>query len=172
MAALVATNISPNAANYYIGRGVASWTPLGGTKRDLGNAPVFQLKPAIKNLDHFSSRQGTKLKDRSVAIEANMTLIMKLDEWTEDNLVLALMGDVAGGNINIMSQSEVTGQIDFQGTNLVGAKCTIVLPLCNLTPTGTIDFISADKFGELEITADVLQADPAVVSFGTLTWTP
>ena len=99
-----------------------------------------------------------------------MTLIMHLDEWTEDNLTLALMGDQNGASINIMSQSEVTGQIDFVGTNLVGAKCTIVLPLCNLTPTGTIDFISKDVFSELEITADVLQPDPAIDSFGTLTW--
>jgi hypothetical protein len=169
MAILTPTNTSPNPANYYIGRGIVTWTRDGGSARDLGNCPSMQLKPAVKNLDHFSSRKGLHLKDRSVITEANMTLVMQLDEWTGDNLAMALMALEGGGTIQIMSLAEVTGGINFVGTNEVGAPVTMILPSVSFTPTGTLDFISADKYGIIEVTGDVL-ADPLTGSFGTLDW--
>jgi hypothetical protein len=172
MATLTPTNISPNAGNYYIGRGAVYWTPSGGSERHMGNAPSLQIKPAIKNLDHFSSLKGLKIKDRSVPIEANMTAILKLDEFTHDNLALAFMGDEAADPVQIMSEGEINGQIRFVGSNDIGAQVIVILPNVNVTPTGTIDLISADKYGEIELTFDVLQ-DPAVTtgsSFGTMQW--
>jgi len=92
----IPTNASPNPANYYIGRGILFWTRDGSGERLLGNCTSCQLKPAVKQLDHFSSQRGLKLKDRSVVIEANMNVIIKLDEFTADNLALALMGEEGG----------------------------------------------------------------------------
>ena len=165
--------ISPNPDNYFIGRGILWWKNTGAgstTWRDLGNAPVVQFKPAIKNLDHFSSRQGIKNKDKSVPIEANATVVMQLEEWTRDNLALAMMGPEGVSPFDILIESTVTGGIFLLGTNSIGARMAMNLPIVNLTPTGTFDFIgTSDKFGTLEITGDVL-ADPVTGSFGTLDW--
>src|SRR6266550_3594047 len=144
------TNTSPNPLNYFVGRGQVFWKndSVGGSGawRDLGNAPSVQFKAAIKNLDHFSSRIGLKLKDRSIAIDANATLIVKLDEWTGDNLALAIMG-LEGTSFDILSESSITGGFFFLGTNDIGAKFSALFPIVNLTPTGTLDFIgSSDKY--------------------------
>lgn len=186
---MAVSNISPNADNYYIGRGIVWWkranadgTP-GGSWRDLGNAPACDFKAAIKNLDHFSSRYGLKVKDASVVIEANATLIVKLDEWTQSNLALAMLGDEAINPFMIMATPGLRGEIFFLGTGNIGAKVAAHFPAIQFNPTGTLSFISADKYGEIELTGDIL-LDPASVpsnlggtgalgatpNFGTLDW--
>jgi hypothetical protein len=181
-----ATVLSPNTGNYYIGRGVVWWknTTQGLTTwRDLGNAPACDFKAAIKRLDHFSSRLGLKTKDDSVVIEANATLTIKLDEWTRDNLALAMMGLEGANPFNVFEQTDIQGEIFFLGTNNIGAKVAAHFPVVQITSAGTLSFISADKYGELELTGDLL-LDPATVpialggtgtgtgngSFGTVDW--
>src|SRR6266404_3654774 len=123
-----ATNTSPNVDNYFIGRGIAFWRrkdPVTGTLgawRDLGNSPSFQFKSTIKNLDHFSSRKGLKTKDKSIPIDANATLVVHLEEWTNDNLALAMMGDEGTNPVQILSVSLLEGSFFILGTNDVGAK--------------------------------------------------
>jgi hypothetical protein len=158
---------SPNVNNYYIGRGSVFWTPVNGSERDMGNAPSFQFKPAIKNLDHFSSRKGIKLKDLSIVIEANATVIVELEEWTPDNIALALMGD----GTEIFNQAAIFGSLRFVGANDIGPTVTLVLPHVSFAPSGTLDVIaSKDAFGVIQLTGDVL-ADPTTGSFGTMSWT-
>jgi hypothetical protein len=184
-ASTTVTNLSPNTANYFQGRGIVWWknktpqtvnsiggiNPAGsGVWRDLGNAPIVQFKPTIKNLDHYSSRTGSRNKDLSVPIEISASFIFHLEEWTQDNLALAMLGSEGQNPINILSLGVVTGSVFLLGTNLIGAPCALFLPIVNLTPTATFDLISdASKFGVLEIAADVL-FDPAAGGFGTLEW--
>src|SRR6266853_2445021 len=110
-----ATNLSPNADNYFLGRGSVYWRrkdPITGTLgawRHLGNCPTLQFKATIKNLDHFSSLKGLKLKDKSVPIDANATLVVHLEEWTNDNLALAMMGDEGINPLRVLSVSELEG---------------------------------------------------------------
>ena len=60
---------SPNTINYFIGKGIITFTPTGGALRDLGNAPEIELTPNVEELEHFSSRSGVRNMDRKVVIE-------------------------------------------------------------------------------------------------------
>lgn len=84
---------TPNVDNYYVGKGIVSWQGTGDNAyRDLGNVSKFELTPDVKTLDHFSSRLGTRTKDKTVVLEKSMKVGLTMDEWTLDNLKLILMG--------------------------------------------------------------------------------
>ena len=85
--------VSPLVDMYYIGKGVVSIQLEGDTDfRDVGNVPVFEFAPDITTLPHFSSRYGVRSKDLEVITEKNAQLNITLDEFTYDNLMLALLG--------------------------------------------------------------------------------
>jgi hypothetical protein len=167
---MAVTATSPNPDNYYIGRGIVWWKAGGvGAWRDLGNAPSVQFKANIKKLDHFSSRLGLKTKDKAVVIEANATVTLLLEEWTPDNLALAMMGVEGTNPFDVLGQTDITGSFFFLGTNQIGAKLASYLPIVSFTPGKTLDFISADKYGDIELIGDVL-SDPVTGKFGTTEW--
>jgi hypothetical protein len=155
-------------SNYYIGTGVVTWTPLGSnTPVDLGNCPKFEFDPKNQAIAHYSSRLGRKFKDdhRIVAMEPSITLT--LDEWTQENLALALVGSQNGNQVNLMDLADIRGQLVFTGANSVGPKKKITLPLVVLIPAGKMELINAGQYGEIEITGEVL-GDPTTGSFGNI----
>lgn len=84
---------SPNVDNYFVGKGIVYWKGDGETEyRDLGNVPEFEVALTTDKLDHFSSREGTRKKDRTIVREQSGTVRMVLEELTAKNLELALMG--------------------------------------------------------------------------------
>lgn len=169
---------SPNTLNYFIGKGICYFTPDGGVERDLGNAPEVELTPAVDKLDHFSSRTGTRTKDRSIIIEKSVTLRLVLEEVTAENLALLLMDQDLVTNtdgtkrLRILKDTEITGSFRFDGTNDIGNKADIDLPSVSFGPSGSFNPIS-DEWGQIEITAEVLVTEytDGTSDFGTITIT-
>lgn len=160
--------MAASITNYYIGTGVVTWTPLGSnTPVDLGNCPKFEFDPKVQTLAHYSSRLGRKMKDDSRIIVMEPEITLTLDEWTQENLAMMLIGSQNGNTVNIMDQFDVRGQLAFTGANGVGPKKQIILPLVMLTPTGKLEFINAGAYGEIEIMGQVL-GNPTSGSFGTI----
>lgn len=162
---------APSINNYYIGKGALFWTPVGGEERDLGEVPEFEFTPSVEKLPHYSNRQGVRVKDREVVTEKSATVRLVMEEWTIENLAMALAGsapvtDETTGrtSFDILAASEVRGALRFEGTNDVGPQITINLPLVAFTPSGSISPIT-DEWGGLEVSGDVLAVDG---SFGTL----
>lgn len=166
---------SPNTLNYFIGKGITTFTPTGGSPRDLGNAPEVELTPNVEELEHFSSRSGVRNMDRKVVIEKGLTLRIVLDEITAENLAMLLLGNVETNSdgsktFQIYERTEVTGAIGFVGTNDVGNKVTITLPQVSFGPSGSFNPIS-DEWGQIELTGEVLANEYTDGSsdFGTIT---
>lgn len=87
------TLVSPLVDMYYVGKGIVSIWPTGETAyRDVGNVPTFAFTPNVTTLIHYSSRHGVRVKDLEVIHEKAATLEMVMDEFTYDNLKLALLG--------------------------------------------------------------------------------
>lgn len=165
---------SPSKLNYFVGKGTCTFQIDGETTaRDIGNAPEVELTPNVERLDHFSSRTGTRSKDRSVIVEKSGTLRVVLDEITPENLALHLAGtvttDTAGTKtLEIMDNTETTGQFVLTGTNDVGQKMTMTLPNVSFTADGGFSFIS-DEWGRIEIVGEVLVDSSS--SFGNIVFT-
>lgn len=163
-----------NINDYTIGKGVVSFKKDGDADyRDLGNVPEFEFTPEIENLEHFSSRQGVRTKDRTVVLSKSGSLRIVLEEWNVDNLALAFLGtyeaNTAGQDvIQIFSESEIKGSVKFEGTNDVGVKYTYVFNSVTFIPGSAIGLIS-DEWGTLELTGNVQSVEGS--GFGTITKT-
>lgn len=163
---------SPDIRNYTIGKGVCHvLTAEDSDWRDVGNVPVFEFTPNLTTLDHYSSRSGVKKKDRKVVTEKSGTLKLVMEEWTLQNLRIALLGamgvDSTGkGTIDIFSGNAVSAQVKFTGTNEVGTQFEWLFPAVDFIPSAALSPIS-DEWGQMEVSGEVL-AD-ASGKFGTVT---
>jgi hypothetical protein len=165
---------SADIRNYTIGKGIASFKKTGEAEfRDLGNCPAFEFTPTAEVLDHFSSRTGVKSKDRSVAVSTEGELKITMEEFTVANLALALMGNVdedSSGRpvIDILQQTQITGEVKFVGTNDVGQQFTWLFNNVSFIPSSTVSPLS-DEWGQFEVTGQTLIDDNG--KFGTVTHT-
>jgi hypothetical protein len=164
--------VSPSTDNYYVGKGKLSFKAVGElTYRDLGNVSSLETTPNLTTLEHFSSREGVKKKDKEVVTEKKMTVTMVMDEWTADNLAMALLGDVetdSAGNkvIDIFSRNSFEGELKYEGTNEIGAQMDICLFRVVFKPGKSLNPIS-DEWGNIEIEGEALSNEDG--KFGT--WT-
>lgn len=173
------TTTSPNVDNIQVGKGVVSFKRTGSlTYRDLGNVTEMAITPSMETLDHFSSREGVRKKDKTIIIEKQATVSFTLEEITPENVALQLLGSVdlaavGGPEVEIFSENAVTGALRFVGTNEVGPKITIDLWNVSITPDGDFNLIS-DEWNNIEVTGEVLAAptgDPNAGKFGIAKWT-
>ena len=94
-----------------------------------------------------------------------------MDEWTADNLAMALLGDVttnvAGDKeIDIFSRNTFEGELKYEGTNEIGPQMDINLFRVAFKPGKSLNPIS-DEWGNIEIEGEALAND--LGKFGT--WT-
>ena len=161
---------SPDTRNYYVGKGRVYFKATGEPDyRHMGNCTSITLTPSVEKLDHFSSMEGTRKKDKSIIVEQGGQLALVLEEFTADNLRLALFGTVveqSSGDqeIDIFAVSEIVGQLKFEGANDVGPKQFVYLNNVSIVPAGAIELIT-DEWGQIELEGEVL-AD-ATGKFGT-----
>lgn len=161
---------SPNIANYLVGKGKVAFKIDGQSNwRDVGNVPSIAFTPKIEKLEHFSSREGVKTKDRTVVISKSGSLKMTMEEWSAANLALALLGDItqpAGRDqIAIFSQNAISGALKFIGTNEVGPRYEVELFKVDFIPSADLNFIS-DEWGTIEVEGEVSAVNGL---FGTVT---
>lgn len=165
----MAAHASPDIRNYLIGKGTVSFKKDGETAfRDLGNCTVFEFTPVIEKLDHFSSREGVKTKDRTAILSKSGTLKIVMEEWTPENLAIALLGaqsanTAAEAEIDIFSESAVSGVVKFTGTNDVGPKWEYTFNKVEFIPAAAITPLS-DEWGGIEVNGE---CSAVAGSFGT-----
>lgn len=164
---------SPNPLLYYIGKGKVSFKKDGNSDfRDLGNAPVCEFAPEVTTLDHYSARAGVKQKDLSVVTEKSGKINITLEEFSFENMRLALLGgpsepDSSGKNtFQLFGSNQIDGVLKFEGTNDVGPKYEIIAARVSFVPGKSVNPIS-EGWGVLELVGNML-AD-ATGSFGTVT---
>lgn len=167
---------SPNPQNYRIGRGILSFKEDGALNfRDLGNAPRCVYAPAVERKEHFSSRQGIRVKDAEWVIQVGATMTMVLEEITPENLAffaLAEVEELDDGSFRLkgMSKTTFTGTLRIVGTNEVGRKINFEGRV-SFVPTGDFGFIDeGDNQTEIELEAEVLVDEDG--NFGVFTFPP
>jgi len=89
---------APNTLNYLVGKGKVYFDRLDTNNEptgelDLGNDPSFALTPENEMLEHFSSMEGVKVKDKIAVIASNLNGKFTLDEININNLAIALYGE-------------------------------------------------------------------------------
>src|SRR5579864_1032306 len=164
--------ISPNIGNYYIGKGEVYIRLLGEPGFiPVGNCPTFEFKADVKQLDHYSSMTGVKVKDFTAVIELSGSLTMVLEEFTARNMGFALLGLPTGGpsptpdTIDIFADPVIYGSVKFIGANDIGPIWTTTFPLVSIKPNKALSLIG-DMWGNIDLMGDVL-FDRISGGFGT-----
>lgn len=89
--------------NVYLATRDANGNP--GVFRHVGNAPAIEITPEVNNAERFESTSGQRLQAGRLQLGKTMNLSLTLDEWTKENLALALYGTSA-----TISSGTVTGE--------------------------------------------------------------
>src|SRR3974390_210354 len=140
---------SPNVDNYYVGKGVvsvkftdSSQGPTDVDYVDMGNVTSMSFTPKITKLDHYSSRQGVKKKDLSVATVLEAEIKLVAEEFTARNIQMALLASYSNSGelvtLDVLTEPLRKCAFKFVGTNDVGPQWTFIFPVVTLTPTGSL----------------------------------
>ncbi|MFL9499230.1 hypothetical protein ACJMQP_04150 [Rhodopseudomonas palustris] len=163
--------MSADINNYYIGKGIVEVKAVTDTDWiDIGNCPTFEFTPDLTTLEHYSSRQGVKTKDRTVVTEKKGTLKLVMEEWTSRNLAMAVLGTIEKNSegqdeIDIFASNAIALEVRFRGTNEVGPKWQLHFPKVDFVPSAALSPIS-DEWGQLEVNGEVAAVNG---KFGTAT---
>ena len=101
--------LSYDKSNYFAG-GTRLYVQKAGTTGllDLGNVINPSISPATENLEHFTSRFGTRRRDRREQTQRSYSISFTLDEFSPENL--ALVFSAGSGDPTALAQ---TAQTDF-----------------------------------------------------------
>jgi hypothetical protein len=167
--------VSPSVQNYHIGKGIVSFQEDGAADFvDLGNAPEFLWTPKVEKKEHFSSREGVKVKDFTAITQVGATIKLTLDEINPANLGLFTLGEVGtpdvDGSVTVSAfkKLEIAGVIKVEGTNDIGQHVDFTGRV-SINPTGDFKPITdGDDFSKLEMEFEV-QKDDTTGDFGVFT---
>lgn len=151
---------SPDTSLYELGKGIvyiaefAAGVP--GMYKDVGNCSKFDVEVTEESLDHFSSRSGTRKKDKTAILETGYTLSFDLDEISVLNMQMVLKAGVQNGHVLLANTAlDKEYAIRFESDNPVGQNKKWEFWKCKLTPAGPISLIS-DDWQKLSFTGDGL----------------
>ena len=138
---------NPSTTLYTLGRGVVSigaWSGASppGALSDVGNSPRFECEVTEELLDHYSSRSGTRTKDKQVTLETGFTLNFDLDEFSVSNLAMFLKGSISGNVISANTQLDKEYSVKFASDNPAGPNETWEFHRVKLSPGGALNLIS------------------------------
>ena len=140
-----------NVSNYTIGKGVlyvAEWSgttpPSEGDYVDIGNCPRMEVEPKVEKLPHYSSRSEFKQKDLDPVIQTECTITFDLDEVSDHNLNMFVMGTRSGSTILGLQDTSNTYAVKFVENNPVGKNRTHRFWKCSISPASAMPLISDD----------------------------
>lgn len=137
---------SPSTNNYQLGRGILSLAEFSGgapgAYTDMGNCPAFSMEVTEEKLPHYSSRTGTKTKDKEVVIETGYNLTFDLDEVSINNLKIFLKGTTSENKVYANQSLDREFAVRFVTDNPAGPNETWYFWRVTLSPNGPFSLIS------------------------------
>jgi hypothetical protein len=151
---------NPSTTLYTLGRGIVSigaWSGVSppGALSDVGNSPRFEAEVTEELLDHFSSRSGTRDKDKQVTLETGFTINFDLDEFSVSNLAMFLKGSISGNVISANVELDKEYSVKFVSDNPAGPNESWEFHRVKLSPGGSLNLIS-DEWGLMTFSGEGL----------------
>lgn len=138
----------------------------------IGNIQKFAITPNATLIKHKNTQGPLKAIDKVATTLIEYTFEALLDEWTIDNLKMALLGqsdtDTAGEFIKI-GVEPVERQLKFVGAGKFGGRFEVLIPHAFINANAAIEFMSDgdNDFARLPLSGDLLR-DATLGAFGTV----
>lgn len=140
--------MSHDVDDYTIGKGILSIATYTngalGSFVDMGNAPSIEVEPQLEYLPHYSSRTGTKTKDKNPVIQTGYSLKFDLDEIGAINLTKFLYGSRSANVISAMVATNAEFALQFVEDNPAGRNKTWQFHRVSVKPAGAMALISEE----------------------------
>ena len=137
----------------------------------VGNVQEFSLTPNPTISKHKGTQGPVKTVDFINTSQIEIAMNLSCDEWTKDNILMALLGQLATdttGEYIKMGVTVVRRQIKFTGNNAIGPKWEMILPSVNINAKDALKFIEpGDDIAPMPLSGDVL-FDNTLGAFGTI----
>ena len=155
---------NPSTTLYTLGKGVleiAEWNGSPGAYADVGNCPSMNVLVEEEVLEHYSSRSGTRVKDKEVTLEVGYTAEFDLDEVSVNNLKMFLRGTLSatGHKIHAAQALATEYAVKFTSDNAAGPNEIWEFWKAKIKPRGAFSLIGED-WSTMEFTLEGL-ADTA-----------
>ena len=146
-----------STGNYVIGKGILYISPYQAVPswEEIGNCPSIEVEPAVERLEHYSSRESMRLRDKYPIVETKYTVTFDCDEIAARNLKLWLQGSGSGGTIKALQASDAEYSLKFVSNNPVGPNSTWIFHRVILSPNGAAALIG-DEWMVLSFTGEGL----------------
>lgn len=146
--------------HYTLGRGtlkIGAWDGATApvTMEDVGNCDSFEFELSEERLDHYSKKSGTKVKDKSVALETGYGVNFVLDEITLANLAMFLKGTIATDVIHANQAIDKEYALEFTTANAEGDNYKYEFWKVKLSPNGSFSLIG-DEWSALSFSGEGL----------------
>jgi hypothetical protein len=135
----------------------------------VGNVQNWDITPNPTIVKHKNTQGGLKRVDLVAMTLVEMAFSCKLDEWTPDNIKMALLGTASAstaGQIITIGTAIVQRQMKFTGANLYGPQWEIILPSVFINAKDTLSFLGSDEFASIPLSGDIL-FNAGISGFGT-----
>jgi hypothetical protein len=126
----------------------------------IGNVQKFSITPTPTVQKHKGTQGPVKAVDFVNTSLIEMAFDAQCDEWTKDNVLMALLGQLASDTVGEYIKIGVTvvrRQIKFVGNNAIGPKYELILPSCNINAKEALNFIdTSDETAPMPLSGDIL----------------
>lgn len=160
------------ANNYTLGRGKVHFSRfLPGTNtpegfRYIGNTPEVNLTIESEELDHYSSDEGIREKDDSVALEVNRTGSLITDNISADNVALFFFGEkLTVTQAAVPSDTETLTGIKAGHSYMLGQSDSNPTGYRGIDPTGFAVAVSPGGTALVEDTDYEMDFDNGILTF-------
>lgn len=136
----------------------------------VGNVQDWGLTPNPTVIKHKNTQGGLKRVDKTAMTLLEISFSTNLDEWVDDNIIMALLGSTASdtvGSYTKIGTTIIERQMKFEGANQFGAKFEVILPHVFINSKDTLKFLGSDDFAEIPLSGDVLY-NATIGAFGTV----
>jgi hypothetical protein len=125
----------------------------------IGNVQDWGITPSPTVIKHKNTQGGLKRVDLVAMTLMEMAFATKLDEWTLDNITMALLGasgtDTTGA-LTYIGVNVVQRQMKFVGANQYGPGFEVIMPSCFINAKDTLQFLGSDDFASIPLSGDIL----------------
>lgn len=137
----------------------------------VGNVQKFSVTPTPTVQKHKGTMGPVKAIDFVNTTLIEMAFDLQCDEWTKDNILLALLGQIStdtSGEIIKIGVAPVRRQLKFTGANAIGPQYELICPSCFINAKDALNFIdTSDESAPMPLSGDIL-FDATLNAFGTL----
>jgi hypothetical protein len=171
-----------STTNLTLGRGKLYFAPyLPGTElvngeRYFGNTPGFSLQVETQTLDHYSSDEGLRNKDKSLTLQVDYMATVVTDNVSAENLALFFLGErltestlaAPGQTDNLTVSPDMFYQLGMTTANLSGSRMVSNVVVTEVAGGVTVytagtDYVVEAELGRVHILpTGTIPADQAV----------